>query len=47
MSGPLILGVMVVYAIIAVDQFAKGESAMGVVWLGYSLSNAGLFYAAK
>lgn len=47
MSGPLILGVMTVYAYIAIEQTTKGEPWMGLMWFGYAIANAGLFFASK
>lgn len=47
MSGPLIIGVGVVYAVIAAMQAAKGNPAMGIVFAGYAFSNIGLWMAAR
>jgi len=47
MSSNLILGVGAIYAIVAMDQFAKGSTAMAVVWLGYAVANIGLAAVAK
>lgn len=47
MSAPLILGVGVVYLLVAVDQYAKGSPGMALAWAGYALANCGLAMAAK
>lgn len=47
MSGPLILLVMVIYAIVSVDQFLRGNVGMGIAWAGYSVSNIGLYLASR
>jgi hypothetical protein len=47
MSGPLILFVMVIYGIISVDQFLRGNMGMGITWAGYSLANIGLYLASR
>jgi hypothetical protein len=46
-SGPLIALTGVIYAYVALDQFWRGNSAMGVVYLGYSFSNVGLYLLAR
>ena len=47
MSSPLILGVGVVYLIVAVDQYRQGSPGMAIAWFGYALANVGLAMAAK
>ena len=47
MSGWLIAITGVIYAVIAAEQFMKSNPAMGVVYAGYSFSNAGLWYLSK
>ena len=47
MSGPLILFVMVIYGIVSVDQFLRGNVGMGIAWAGYSVSNIGLYLACR
>jgi len=47
MSSGLILFVGGIYAIVAMDQFAKGYTAMALVWLGYAVANIGLAAIAK
>lgn len=47
MSSTLIWGIGVVYLVVAVDQFAKGNNGMGIAWLGYSLGNLGLGMASQ
>ena len=47
MSTPLILCVAVVYLLVAVDQWRKGDGGMALAWLGYALSNVGLAMNAR
>lgn len=47
MSGPLIMGVGVVYLIIAVDLYLKGQGGLALAFAGYSVSNIGLWLAAR
>lgn len=47
MSGFLIAGVGIVYAVIAFEQFRSGNAAMGIVFAGYAASNVGLYWAAS
>jgi hypothetical protein len=47
MSAPLILGVGVVYIVVAYDQWSKGQAGMAIAWAGYGLANIGLAMAAK
>lgn len=47
MSFYLILAVMVIYAYVAVDQFAKGNWPGVVVWGAYAVANAGLAMMSK
>lgn len=47
MSAPLIIGVGVVYLVVACDQARKGEIGMAIAWAGYALANVGLAWAAK
>lgn len=47
MSAPLILGVGVVYLVVALDQFRQGSPGMALAWLGYSVANVGLAMVAK
>ena len=47
MSGPLILFVGVIYLGIAVDLFIKSQSGLALAFAGYSLSNVGLYMAAR
>lgn len=47
MSGSLIIVTGVIYAIVSVDQFARGNTGMGIAYLGYSFSNVGLFLLAR
>jgi hypothetical protein len=36
-----------IYLGVAIEQFAIGNKAMGVVYAGYSFSNVGLYYMAR
>jgi len=47
MSSTLILCVGVVYLMVGVDQFRKGDTGMAIAWLGYALANVGLAMNAK
>ena len=47
MSAPLIALIGVGYAVIAGDQFFRGNPWMGVVFFGYALGNVGLWMLAK
>ena len=46
-SAPLILGVGVVYLVVAVDQYRQGSPGMAIAWAGYALANCGLAMVAK
>ena len=43
----LVIGVGIVYAVIAVNQFIKGNTSMGITFAGYAFSNVGLAMAVK
>jgi hypothetical protein len=46
--GPwLIIGVGVVYAIIAAEQVIKGQIPNAIIFAGYAFSNVGLFLLTK
>jgi hypothetical protein len=47
MSGTLIAVTGVIYLYVAVDQFARGNTGMGIAYLGYGFSNWGLWMLAK
>lgn len=47
MSGPLILFVGAIYAYVAIDQFLKGNTGMGMAFTGYAFSNLGLSMFAR
>lgn len=47
MSGPLIALTGVIYLYVALDQFWRGNPAMGIAYLGYSFSNVGLYLLAR
>ena len=46
-KGRLILGVGVVYLVVAVDQYRNGSPGMAIAWAGYALANCGLAMVAK
>jgi len=47
MSSFLIVCVGVVYAVVACDQWRKGECGMALAWLGYAIANVGLAMNAR
>jgi hypothetical protein len=47
MSSWLIATIGVVYFVIAIDLLIKGETGLGISFLGYSLGNVGLYLVTK
>ena len=47
MSAWLIATIGVVYFVIAMDLFIKGQTGLAISFLGYSLGNVGLYLVAK
>jgi hypothetical protein len=47
MSGWLIGVVGIIYLGVAIDQFIKGNTGMGIVWFGYALANAGFVFVVE
>lgn len=47
MSAWLIAFIGIVYAIVAIDLFLKGNIGLAIAFVGYSLGNVGLFIVAK
>lgn len=47
MSGWLIILTGLIYAYIGVEQAFKGNTAMAMVYAGYSFSNVGLYLAVR
>ena len=43
----LIAGIGIVYLIVAVDLFIRGDWGLGIAFLGYSLGNVGLYMEAR
>ena len=43
MSAWLIAVVGVVYAVVAVDLIVKGNTGLGIAFIGYALGNVGLY----
>jgi hypothetical protein len=43
MSSWLILAIAVVYLVIALDLFTKGQTAMAITFVGFCLGNFGLY----
>jgi hypothetical protein len=43
----LIAGVGCIYLYIGVEQFFKGNSPLGITFVGYAFSNIGLYMAAR
>jgi hypothetical protein len=46
MSAWLIAIVGVVYAVVAVELLLKGNTGLGIAFIGYSLGNVGLYMEA-
>lgn len=47
MNAILIAIVGVVYFVISIDSFRKGQIGIGISFLGYCLGNVGLYLVAK
>ena len=47
MSTWLIASIGVVYLFVAADLFIKGQTGMGIAFLGYALGNVGLCMEAR
>ena len=47
MSQWLIIGVGLIYAYISLESLVRGNAAMAIIFGGYSLSNVGLWMAAR
>jgi hypothetical protein len=47
MSAPLIIVTGCIYAYVAWEQFMKGNDGMALAYMGYSVSNIGLWMAVK
>jgi hypothetical protein len=47
LSQWLIAFIGIVYLVVAVDLFRKGQTGLAIAFLGYSLGNVGLFMEAK
>jgi len=47
MSAWLIAFIGIVYAVVAIDLFIKGNIGLAIAFVGYSLGNVGLFIVAK
>jgi hypothetical protein len=47
MSGWLIVLTGAIYAAVSVEQFWKGEPAMGIVYFGYAVANCGIYFLVK
>lgn len=47
MASWLIAGVGIVYLIVAVDLFIRGNWGLGIAFLGYCIGNVGLYMEAK
>jgi hypothetical protein len=46
MSAWLIAAVGVVYTIVAIDLIVKGNTGLGIAFVGYALGNVGLYMEA-
>jgi len=47
MSSWLIIVIGVVYVVVALDFLYKGQTGLGIAFLGYALGNVGLFLEAR
>jgi hypothetical protein len=47
MSSPLIALTGIIYLYVSLDQFRRGNSAMGMTYAGYAFSNVGLYFLAR
>ena len=47
MSGWLIALTGAIYAAVSVEQFMKNNAAMGICYLGYAVSNVGIYFLIK
>ncbi len=47
MSGPLIAITGLIYAYVALEQYAKGNIPGAITWGAYSMANVGLWMMAK
>jgi hypothetical protein len=47
MSPWLIIVTGAIYGYIAIEQFFKGNTYMGIVYIGYAFSNVGLYKLAS
>ena len=47
MSGPLIALTGLIYLYVAIDCFWRGNSGLGIAYLGYAFSNVGLYLVAR
>ena len=47
MSAWLIAVVGIVYTVVAVDLLIKGNTGLGIAFVGYALGNVGLFLEAS
>jgi hypothetical protein len=47
MAAWLIAGIGIVYLIVAVDLFVRGNWGLGIAFLGYAFANVGLYMSAK
>jgi len=43
MSKPLIIFTALIYTYVFIDQFSKGNTAMGIAYVGYAFANIGLW----
>ena len=47
MAAWLIAGIGIVYLVVAVDLFVRGNWGLGIAFLGYVFANVGLYMSAK
>lgn len=47
MSGWLIALTGLIYAYVSAEQFWRGNTGMGIAYLGYAFSNVGMYLATR
>ncbi len=47
MSGNLIFITMLIYTYVFIEQFMKGNTPMGLAYMGYAFANIGLYMAVS
>jgi hypothetical protein len=47
MSTWLVAAMGIVYLIVSIDQFTKGATGQGIMFLGYAIGNGGILLVVK